>query len=143
MLASRLRFVGLLLLALIGAFYLAFGALYMSVGDYLFFHKAALPAGTEQGFRPLYLGLMKLVGSASIAVGGLGLMVLFGASATKRSPSALGLGLAWAVPLVIAAYVAETLRVETGAPTSWTLMGILLAILSAGVALRLIPDAAA
>ncbi|MBY0421746.1 MAG: hypothetical protein K2Q06_05535 [Parvularculaceae bacterium] len=127
---------GLLLLTLIGVFYLAFGALYVSVGDYLFFHKAALPAGSEAGFRPLYLGLMKLIGGASIALGGLGLLILHTSVRARHALSLGGLAAAWAAPLVVAGYVAETLRRETGAPTSANLMAILLAVLVAGAALR-------
>lgn len=134
-----MRAIGMVLLALIGVFYLAFGALYSSVGDFLFFHKAALPSGAEAGFRPLYLGLMKLIGGASIALGGLGLWVLFAFRNDQRPGTILALGAAWTVPLIAAAYVAETLRTQTGAPTSWNLMGILLAILAVGVALRLRP----
>lgn len=133
---------GLLLLTLIGVFYLAFGGLYASVGDYLFFHKAALPAGSEAAFRPLYLGLMKLIGGASIALGGLGLFVLF-TSVRARRPQALpSLTAAWAAPLVIAGYVAETLRRGTGAPTSANLMLILLAALGVGAVLLKLADAA-
>lgn len=130
-----LTIAGTVLLVAIGVFYLAFGLLYASVGDYLFFHKAALPAGATDAFKPLYLGLMKLIGGASIALGVLGLYATFSAARTAR-----GLGVlvvAYATPLVFAAFVAETLRAETGAPTSWNLMGILLALLAAGAALRL------
>lgn len=134
-----MRLIGMVLLALIGVFYLAFGGLYSSVGDFLFFHKAALPAGADAGFRPLYLGLMKLIGGASIALGGLGLWVLFAFRNEQRPGTILALGAAWALPLVGAGYVAETLRAQTGAPTSWNLMGILLAILIVGALLRVSP----
>lgn len=129
---------GLALLTFIGVFYLAFGALYASVGDYLFFHRAALPAGSDAAFRPLYLGLMKLIGGASLAVGALGLFLLY-SSVRRRRPNALAaLAAGWSAPLVFAAYVAETLRTQTGAPTSANLMIILLAILAAGVLSRAI-----
>lgn len=132
--ARLLSKAGLCLLTLIGVFYLAFGGLYATVGDYLSFHKAALPAGSETAFKPLYLGLMKLIGGASIALGGLGLVHLFTA-VRRRAPLALtGLVFAWATPIAVAAYVAETLRKETSAPTSANLMAILLLILALGAA---------
>jgi hypothetical protein len=131
-----LSVAGLALLTLIGVFYIAFGALYASVGDYLFFHRAALPAGSEAAFRPLYLGLMKLIGGASIAVGALGLFILYASLRPRRPAVLFALAAGWAAPLIAAAYVAETLRMQTGAPTSANLMAILLAILAAGVALR-------
>ena len=136
MLTRHASGAGLVLLAFIGVFYLAFGGLYAATGDYLFFHRAALPPGTETAFRPLYLGLMKLIGGASIALGGIGLFVLFTAVRKRLPGSIAALFFAWATPLVIAAFVAETLHKETGAPTSANLMAILLAILTAGALAR-------
>ena len=44
------------------------------------------------------------------------------------SGAATALTVTYAIPVLMAAYVAETLAKLTGAPTSWHIMGVLLAI---------------
>ena len=66
------------LFALLGLFLIAFGALYATVSDMLFFHAAAVPEAARHDVKPLYLALMKLIGGASVGLGLLGLYVTFG-----------------------------------------------------------------
>lgn len=123
-----LRRTGLVLFALLGAFYIAFGAFYASVTDVLFFHAAAVPPESLQAVRPLYFALMKLVGGGTIALGALGLFVAFGPARRGERFAGPALFAAYAIPLAMAAYVAEHLAAATGSPTSWHIMGGLFAI---------------
>lgn len=135
---SRLvNIAGVALFALIGVFYLAFGALYASVTDLLWFHAAAVPEFAREDVRPLYFALMDLIGAASASLGALGLYVAFGPVRRGRQAAAFALAAAYAAPLVGAAVVAEQLAATTGAPTSWHLMGVLLAITAAALACSL------
>lgn len=125
---SAFRFAGLALFAALSLFFIAFGALYASVPDMLWFHAAAVHETVRAQVLPLYLALMDLIGSASIAVGLLGLYTVFGPLRRGATDAAYALALAFAVPLVGAAVVAERLAALTGAPTSWHIMGGLLAL---------------
>jgi hypothetical protein len=127
-----LRWVSLGLFGLVSVFYVAFGALYASVHNMLWFHAAAVPEAIRSEVLPLYLALMKLIGGAAAALGALGLWVV--ADPLRRSArwASVALAVAFSAPLVMAAYVAETLAARTGSPTSWHIMGILLAIVAAG-----------
>jgi hypothetical protein len=78
--------------------------------------------------EPLYLALMKLIGGASAGLGLLGLYVTFVPLRAGARGAATALALTYAIPILMAAYVAETLAKLTGAPTSWHIMGVLLAI---------------
>ncbi len=122
------RVAGLFLFALLGLFYAAFGTLYASVDDLLWFHAAAVPAHALEAVRPLYFALMKLIGGATIALGLLGLWVT--ASPLRRGVPFAGTALfvAYAIPLAMAAAVAEILARATGSPTSWHIMGALMAV---------------
>ena len=116
------------LFAALAVFMIGFGALYASVNSLLWFHAAAVPEPALDAIRPLYFALMKLIGAASA---GLGLLALYAALGPLRRGAplaALMIAAALALPVVMAAYVAETLARETGAPTSWHIMGVLLAI---------------
>ncbi|MBI1250997.1 MAG: hypothetical protein GC189_05975 [Alphaproteobacteria bacterium] len=135
---ALLRGAGLGLFALVGAFYVLFGAFYFSVNDILFFHAAAVPEAAREAVRPLYFALMRLIGGASVA---LGLLGLYGVAWPLRRGvpfAALALALAFALPALAAAYVAETLAKAAGAPTSWHLMGILLGFVAAALAASLL-----
>lgn len=127
------RAAGIALFALLGVFYLAFGALYASVADMLWFHAAAVPEASRAAVLPLYLALMDLIGSASIALGLLGLFVVFGPIRRGTAGAAYALAVAFAVPLVGAGVVAERLAAITGAPTSWHIMGGLFAVTAAAL----------
>jgi hypothetical protein len=127
---DMLRWTSLILFGLVGLFLIAFGSLYASVTDMLWFHASAVPEAIRDQVHPLYFALMKLIGGASIALGGLGLWVVFGPLRRGLPGAAMALAAAFAVPLVMAAYVAETLAAHTGAPTSWHLMGIVLAVIA-------------
>lgn len=130
---NLLHWISLALFALLGLFLIAFGGLYASVSDMLFFHAAAVPEAARHDVKPLYLALMKLIGGACIGLGLLGLYVTFGPLRAGARGAATALALAYAIPVLMAAYVAETLAKLTGAPTSWHIMGVLLGI--AGLAL--------
>lgn len=123
-----LTWTSLALFALLGLFLVAFGALYASVSDMLFFHAAAVPEAARHDVKPLYLALMKLIGGASIGLGLLGLYVTFGPLRAGARWAAGALALTYAIPVLMAAYVAETLAKITGSPTSWHIMGVLLAL---------------
>ncbi len=119
------------LFSLVGVFLLAFGALYASVQDLLWFHAAAVPERALDDVRPLYFALMDLIGGASFALGMLGLYLTWGPLRAGARFAMTALGVCYAIPLVMAAIVAERLAHLTGAPTSWHIMGVLLAIVAA------------
>lgn len=127
---AALRGISLVLFGLVSVFLIAFGVLYASVHDLLWFHAAAVPKAIRDDVRPLYFALMKLIGGASVSLGVLGGWVVI--SPMRRSVPWSGtiLAVVFAVPLITAAYVAETLAALTGAPTSWRLMGIVLAVIA-------------
>lgn len=123
-----LRIAGVALFALLSLFMVAFGFLYASVQDLLWFHAAAVPKEALEAVRPLYFALMKLVGGASASLGLLGAFVTFFVIRRGGRGGALALATAFAIPLIVAAYVAESLAAKTGSPTSWHIMGVLLAV---------------
>lgn len=125
---ANLRTASLVLLGVLGLFLILFGVLYISVAQMLPFHAAAVPVQARAAVLPLYHALMALIGGASIGLGFLGLFVTFGPMRTGAPGAAYATGAAYAIALVAAAIVAERLRAETGAPTSWHIMGGLLAI---------------
>lgn len=129
-----LRWISIGLFMLVAVFFVAFGSLYASVQDLLWFHAAAVPAQALSDVRPIYFALMKLVGGAAIALGLLGAYVVLGPVRGGHRLAAVAVSIAFAVPLVMAAYVAETLAATTGAPTAWYNMGILLAITASALA---------
>jgi hypothetical protein len=130
--ANFLRWTSIALFVLLGLFLIAFGGLYSSVSDMLFFHAAAVPEAARHDVKPLYLALMKLIGGASIGLGLLGLYVTFGPLRAGARGAATALALTYSIPVLMAAYVAETLARIAGAPTSWHIMGVLLALTALG-----------
>lgn len=122
------RLGGVALFVALSGFMIAFGALYSSVHDLLWFHAAAVPKEALEAVRPLYFALMKLIGGASGSLGALGAFLALSAIRKGDKASAVALALAFAIPVAMAAYVAETLAAKTGAPTSWHIMGALLAV---------------
>lgn len=128
-----MRRFGIGILVVLCLFLVAFGALYASVSKMLFFHAAAVPEALRQGMLPLYLALMKLIGGASCALGLLGLYVTLGPLRAGARFAMTALTICIALPIVMAAYVAETLAAQTGAPTSGNIMGGLLAGLALAV----------
>jgi hypothetical protein len=122
----RLISVGLFLG--LSAFMLWFGYVYAGVTDMLWFHGAAVPEELHAQFLPLYLALMNLIGGSSVAVG---LLTAYLALVPlRRGVPWVGTALlaAFTVVFVMAAVTAEELAAATGAPTSWRIMGVLLAI---------------
>lgn len=131
------------LLVALGLFLIAFGLLYANVRSMLPFHAAAIPLAHRQAAEPLYFALMKLIGGASIGLGGLGLYLTWQAARLRSMSRVAAIAIAYSIAILTAAYVAETLADATGAPTSWHIMGGLMAALivacasyGAGVALH-------
>ncbi len=127
------RWVSRIAFAALGLFLIAFGLLYASVAQMLPFHAAAVPETARAAILPLYVALMALIGGASAALGGLGLYVTFGPMRTRAPGAPVALALAYALAFLTAAYVAERLADAAGAPTSWHIMGILLAVTAIGL----------
>lgn len=121
-----LRWTSLALFALLGAFFVWFGWVYATVEDFLWFHSPAVPEAARNDVRPIYFALMNLIGGSSAGLGLLGLWVTAAFLRRGDPKTALGLAVAYALPLVMAAVTAEELA-KTGAPTSWHIMGALLA----------------
>ena len=123
-----LHAIGIALFAALSLFYVAFGAFYASVQDLLFFHAAAVPDYALEAVRPIYFALMKLVGGASAALGLLGAYVTVLPLRRGDGKAAIALAVVYALPLAMAAIVAELLAAATGAPTSWHIMGALMGV---------------
>lgn len=136
--ANVIAWISIALFGLLGLFFVAFGALYASVNDMLFFHAAAVPEAARHDVKPLYLALMKLIGGASVGLGLLGLYVTFRPLRAGARWAAGALALTYAIPVLMAAYVAETLAKITGAPTSWHIMGVLLGITGAALGAHIV-----
>lgn len=132
-----LHAIGIALFAALSLFYVAFGVLYASVQDLLFFHAAAVPGHALEAVRPLYFALMKLIGGAAAALGILGGYVAAFPIRRGDGGAAIALATAYALPLAMAAVVAELLAAATGSPTSWHIMGALMGVNLAALALTL------
>lgn len=130
--ATGFRWLSVFLFALLGAFYIAFGAVYATVKDLLWFHAAATECAS-QDIKPLYFALMTLIGGASIGLGVIGSFVALTQIRRAETPAAFALFFAYVIPLIFAAITAERLARQTGSPTSWHLMGILVAIATLGL----------
>jgi hypothetical protein len=89
---------------------------------------AAVPVEIRAAVLPLYVALMALIGGSSVALGGLGLYLTFGPLRSGAGGAATALASAYSVAFLTAAFVAERLARDAGAPTSWHIMGILMAI---------------
>lgn len=123
-----LRWTSIVLFALVALFFIWFGATYASVSDMLWFHAAAVPEAAQQAVRPLYFALMNLIGGASIALGVLGLYMIALPLRQRLPGAALALTLTNAIALAMAAITAEELARATGSPTSWHIMGAVVAV---------------
>ncbi|MFN0024582.1 MAG: hypothetical protein ACKVS5_11875 [Parvularculaceae bacterium] len=134
------RIAGVTIFAALSLFLMAFGVLYATVDDMLWFHAAAVPEAAREAVRPIYFALMTLVGAASGALGLLGLYVTAGPLRRGDRGAAIALGLANATAFIGAALVAERLAAATGAPTSWHIMGALLALTMAAVVTSLLAN---
>lgn len=130
---KALRLLGLVLFTALGLFLIAFGTLYASVTNLLWFHAAAVPPSALDAVRPLYFALMKLIGGSSASLGLLGLYVTFFPVRRGSSLAAAALAISYASAILMAAVVAEKLAATTGAPTSWHIMGVLLAMTALGL----------
>lgn len=128
---SKLHLLGMALFVLVSVFLIWFGVTYATVDDMLWFHAAAVPEAARAQVRPLYFALMTLIGSSSISLGLLGLYVVAGPLRRGAKGAATVLVLVYALVFVMAALTAEKLA-SYGAPTSWHIMGVLLAVTAAG-----------
>ena len=122
-----LHLASIAIFALLGVFLLWFGWVYAAADHLLWFHAAAAPEATHADIRPLYFALMNLIGGASAGLGALGLFMTFAVLRRGDLKAALALSFAYAIPFVMAAITAEDLAAATGAPTSWHIMGVLVA----------------
>ncbi len=125
---SKFKLASVILFMTLSVFLMAFGMLYAFVQDILFFHAAAVPKRALEDVRPLYFALMTLIGGASGGLGLLGAYVTLVPLRQEAPFAATLLALANTIALVMAAATAEKLARATGAPTSWHIMGILMAI---------------
>jgi hypothetical protein len=123
-----LRWTSIVLFGLVAVFLIWFGFTYASVSDMLWFHAAAVPEAAQDAVRPLYFALMNLIGGASIALGVLGLYVTALPLRRRLPGAAIALTLANAIALGTAAITAEELADATGSPTSWHIMGAIIAV---------------
>lgn len=124
---TKLKWTSLALFGALSLFTLWFGATYATVAKMLWFHAAAVPERSRADVLPLYHALMSLIGGASIALAVLSAWVIAGPLRAGARGAGAVLALSFAVAFVFAAVTAEKLA-RTGAPTSWHLMGILLAV---------------
>jgi hypothetical protein len=127
-----LKWTSLLLFASLSAFLIWFGWVYATVDNLLWFHAAAVPGTARDEIGPLYFALMNLIGGSSAGLGVLGLLVTFTLLRRGDPKAAVVLSIAYAIPFSMAAVTAEDLA-KTGAPTSWHIMGILLAATTFGL----------
>jgi hypothetical protein len=125
---AKFRLASLFLFTLVSLFFVWFGVTYASVKDMLWFHAAAVPEAVRDQIKPLYFALMTLIGAASGALGGLGLYVIAVPLRSGAPGAATILVATNAIAFAMAAVTAEKLAAATGSPTSWTLMGIGLAV---------------
>ncbi len=130
-----LLWAGVALLTGVGLFLIWFGLLYANVMGVLWFHAAALPDTELETIRPLYFALMRLIGAASAALGVIGIFTALVALPRRVPFAGAALALSYAIVFVVAGYTAEKLAAETGAPTSFAIMGVLFAVTAAGYGL--------
>jgi hypothetical protein len=138
---SKLRLASVILFMMLSVFLMAFGSLYATVQNLLWFHAAAVPMRALDDVRPLYFALMTLIGGASIGLGLLGAYVTFIPIRRGVPHAAVFLAAANAIALIMAAITAEKLAAATGSPTSWHIMGILMMINLAALLLNALTPA--
>ncbi|MGE0047127.1 MAG: hypothetical protein AB7J28_16530 [Hyphomonadaceae bacterium] len=126
-----LRRASLGLFTALALFLIWFGVTYATVENVLWFHAAAVPEEARAEIRPLYFALMNLIGASSAALGLLSLYVIALPLRRGMPGAAIMLALVNVISFMMAAVTAEELA-QTGAPTSWHIMGVLLAINAIG-----------
>jgi hypothetical protein len=125
---TLLRRTSIALFGLVAVFLIWFGVTYATVSDMLWFHEAAVPEIARHAVRPLYFALMNLIGGASVGLGVLSLYVIAMPLRRGMTGAASGLVLVNAIALIMAAITAEELADATGSPTSWHIMGAIMAV---------------
>lgn len=123
-----LQRTSLVLFSIVALFLIWFGLTYGLAREMLSFHAAALPEEIRAAAKPLYLALMHLIGAASLAFGLTGLYVIAFPLRRGLPGAATVLAVTDGLVFIVAGLTAEQLAAATGAPTSWHLMGIGLAI---------------
>lgn len=132
---KALKISGLVLMIGVGLFLLWFGYIYANVKDFLWFHAAAVQPDALEAMKNLYFALMRLIGGFSVAVSILGLYLTFGLVRRGSLPATAAVCVAYLTVFGVAGYTAEKLAADTGAPTSWTIMGVLSAATVVGAGL--------
>lgn len=132
------RWTSVVLFSVLSLFMLWFGYVYAGVTDMLWFHGAAVPTELHRQFLPLYLALMNLIGGSSLAMGLLAGCVTIFPLRRGANWAAAALLTGFTLVFIIAAITAEELATTTGAPTSWHIMGVLLAITLAAFAAHVV-----
>ncbi len=127
-----LRWTSVALFLALSLFMLWFGYVYASVTEMLWFHGAAVPAELHPQILPLYLALMNLIGGSSVAAGLFAAYIALFPLRRGATWAAVALLGGFAIVFIMAAITAEELAATTGAPTSWHIMGVLLAVTAAG-----------
>ncbi len=125
---STLRNSGIALFSVVALFLVWFGVTYLRAETMLWFHAAAVPERAREDALPIYRALMNLIGGSSAGLGVLCLYLIW--SPLQRGARWAG-GVLLAVltgVFTVAAITAEELHAETGAPTSWHIMGVLIAL---------------
>lgn len=126
--ASTMRWASLGLFSLLALFLIWFGITYATVENLLWFHAAAVPERARDDVEPLYFALMNLIGGSSAALGLLVLYVTWMPMRLGARGAASALVVVLAIALGMAALTAEELADATGSPTSWHIMGALMAV---------------
>lgn len=122
-----LRWASLVLFGLVALFLIWFGITYARVTDMLWFHAAAVPEAARHDVLTLYLALMNLIGSSSAGLGLLSMYVIAMPMRKGVHGAATALVICNSIAFIMAAVTAEELAAATGAPTSWHIMGVLMA----------------
>ena len=131
---NALRTLSLLSFSAVALFLVWFGVTYLRAETMLWFHAAAVPEDVRDDVLPLYRALMNLIGGASASLGAIGLYVVWGPLRSGAHLAGAALFASFTAALAVAAVTAEDLAAATGAPTSWHIMGVLMALAAAAFA---------
>ncbi len=131
---QTLKRISVALFAIQALFLLLFGLIYINANAMRPFHADAVSEASRMDVLPLYVALMRLIGGASIGLALLGGYVVAGPMRQGAFGAATVVSACFAFPVLVAAFTAVKLA-ETGAPTSWRLMGVFLSV--TGVALAI------
>lgn len=125
---SALRNASIALFSLVALFLVWFGLTYLRAESMLWFHAAAIPERAREDALPLYRALMNLIGGSSAGLGVLCLYLIWAPLRRRARWAGSLLLIVLTGVFTVAAITAEELHAETGAPTSWRIMGVLIAL---------------